>query len=291
MQVIPAAIVGAACLLPAHAFTQSELSLTAAEIMARVAANTDRAEAERTHYIYVQHARVASRKGKTVQCEEMTDMRVAPEAQGSHRELLKLDGRVLRKKTYETYSNRPEPNHDPARDKMEGDTDRDLVENLRKNLTDEKSKDGLNAGLFPLSTKAQASYVFTLKGRERRNAHDAFHIAFTPRDKDDFGWRGDAWIDTADFQPIAVQTALGRNIPFAVRTLLGTSVPNLGFSATYAPQPGGVWFPVSFGSEFKINVLFFFHRTITMQIDNRNFERTHTSARIIDDPPAATDTH
>lgn len=285
-----AALAVAISLLPSGALAQSSPTLTATEIMERVAANTGREEAERTHFTYVQRARVASRKGRTVQCEEITDTRVTPEANGSHRELLKLEGRMLRKKIYMTYSALPEPHHEHADNKMEDDdTDRDLVENLRKNLTDDKSKDGLNAGLFPLTSKAQDNYLFTLKGRERRNGHDTFHIAFTPRDKEDFGWRGDAWIDAADFQPVFVQTAMGRNIPFAVRALLGTSVPGLGFSATYAPQPGGVWLPGTFGSEFKINVLFFFHRTITMQIENRDFERTHTSARIVDDPVLAPD--
>jgi hypothetical protein len=50
--------------------------LTAAEIMARVAANQDRSEAERAHYIHVQDARVLSRKGKNIRCEETTDTRV-----------------------------------------------------------------------------------------------------------------------------------------------------------------------------------------------------------------------
>lgn len=36
-------------------------SLTADQIMARFAANQDRSEAQRAHYIYVQHARVLSR--------------------------------------------------------------------------------------------------------------------------------------------------------------------------------------------------------------------------------------
>ena len=91
-------------------------------------------------------------------------------------------------------------------------------------------------------------------------------------------------IDTEAFEPVVVQTALSRNIPFAVRALLGTSVPGLGFSATYAAQPDGTWFPVSFGSEFKINVLFFFHRTITINAENRDFQQTHVESRIL--PPS-----
>ena len=69
----------------------------AAAIMARVAANQDRSEAERVHYIYVQHAKVTSHKGKTVRCEEITDSRVTPTEAGSAQQLLKLDGRLLSK--------------------------------------------------------------------------------------------------------------------------------------------------------------------------------------------------
>jgi hypothetical protein len=284
--------------------------LTADEIMTRVAANQDRDDAARTHYLYVQHAHVASRKGKTVMCEETTDFRITPGTQGSERTLLLLDGRLLQSDKYVTYHDlpvkRPKPQIPPelqddpslskeerrklsaARRKLQetGDDnpmDQDLVENMRKNLTNEKSKDGLQAGLFPLTSRAQSQYLFKLKGRERRNGHDTFHITFTPRDKDDYGWRGDAWIDTEAFQPVVVQTAMSKNLPFAVRTLLGTSLPGLGFMATYASQPDGVWFPATFGSEFKINVLFFFHRTITLSVENHDFQKTHVESRIVGD--------
>ena len=270
--------------MPLVTRAQTLQQLTANDIMARVAANQDRAEAERAHYIYVQHARVSSRKGKTVQCEEVTDTRVTPQPEGSHRELVTLDGKLLVKKQYQHYTTLDDAKHGKDSDEDDYDLDgmdRDLVENLRKNLTDERSKDGLHAGLFPLTTKAQPNYIFTLKGRERRNGRDTFHIAFTPKDKDDFGWRGDAWIDSEAFQPVVVQTALSRNIPFAVRTLLGTSVPGLGFSVTYAPQPDGVWFPASFGSEFKMNVVFFIRRTVLIAAENRDFQKTHVEAHIV----------
>ena len=57
--------------------------------MARVAANQDASEAERTHFVYVQHVRVTSRKGNTVRCEEITDIRITPTATGFHQQLLK----------------------------------------------------------------------------------------------------------------------------------------------------------------------------------------------------------
>ena len=147
-------------------------------------------------------------------------------------------------------------------------------------LVADKSKDGVNAGLFPLTSKEQKDMLFELKGHEKKNGRDTFHIAFHPKDKDDFGWKGEAWIDTTAFQPVVIRTALSRNIPFAVRALLGTSVPGLGFTVIYAPQQDNVWFPVGFGTEFKVKVLFFFSRQIVVAVENRSFEQTHVVTTI-----------
>jgi len=264
--------------------------------MARVAANQDQAEALRSHYVYVQHAHVVSRKGKSVRCEETTDMRVVPTEKGSKQELLKLDGRLLFKGKYVTYDRLP-AKKDAGKSEVDADKndlhaeiddddtmDRDLVENMRENLVNsdrEGAKDGIGARLFPLTSKSQADYTFKLVGRERMNGRDTFHIAFVPKDKDDFTWKGDVWVDSEAFQPVVVRTAMAKQIPFAVRTLLGTSVPGLGFSVVYAPQPGGVWFPVTFGTEFKLHVLFFLNRDITINAENKDFEQTHGSATIV----------
>ena len=164
-----------------------------------------------------------------------------------------------------------------------GDDDRDMVESLRTGLTDDNSKDGINGRLFPLTSKSQAGYLFQYVGRERMNGRDVFHIEFRPRDKADYDWKGDAWIDSEAYQPVVVSTGMSRNVPFAVRTLLGTSVPGLGFTITYAPQKDGVWFPVALGTEFRIRVLFFFNREILIDAQNRNFEKTHVSAKIVGD--------
>ncbi len=120
-------------------------------------------------------------------------------------------------------------------------------------------------------------------GRERLNGRDVFHITFRPKKKDDFGWSGDAYIDRTAYQPVLVTTGMARKIPFAVRTLLGTNVPGLGFTVTYAPQPDGVWFPVTFSTEFKIHVLFFFNRQIILDAQNREFEKTHVTSRMVGD--------
>jgi hypothetical protein len=265
--------------------------LTASDIMARVAANQDRSEANRTHYVYVQHAHTLSRKGKTTRCEEVTDFRIIPTEKGSEQKLLTLDGRLLYKGKYLHYTQLPS---DAGKPKVAGEPavgdddpmDLDVVENMRENLTANHSKDGIGAGLFPLTSKVQADYIYTLVGRGSMEGRDCYHITFVPRDKDDYGWKGDAWIDAKAFQPVLVHTTMARNIPFAVRTLLGTSVPGLGFTVTYEPEPAdspnAIWFPVTFGTEFKLHVLFFLNRTIVLDVRNRDFEQTHVHSTILD---------
>lgn len=265
---------------------------SAESVMAQVAANQDRAEAERAHYVYVQHAKMVSRRGSSVMCEEITDYRVTPSEKGSQQQLLKLQGRLLKDHKYVTYDKlkpkdekpEAEKDHDATEvDAGDDGLDRDLVENMRDNLTHDESKDGLTARLFPLTTKDQADYSFRMIGRERMNGRDTFHITFRPKKKDDFGWRGDAYIDTQAYQPVLVTTGMARKIPFAVRTFLGTNLPGLGFTVTYAPQADGVWFPGSFSTEFKIHVLFFFRREIILDAQNREFEKTHVTSRIVGD--------
>jgi hypothetical protein len=277
-------------------------------VMAKVATNQDQAEAERAHYVYVQHARMVSRRGDHVMCEEITDYSITPSSDGSQEQLLKVEGRYLKEHKYLTYTKvlprdedkpkeadkdkdkkankekpeKKEKEKDPAFDPNSDETiDRDIVENMRWNLIHDKSKDGIDAHLFPLTSKDQADYAFRMVARERLNGRDVFHITFRPKKKDDFGWSGDAYIDTTAYEPVLITTGMARKIPFAVRTLLGTNLPGLGFSVTYAPQPDGVWFPVTFSTEFKIHVLFFFNREIILDAQNREFEKTHVTSRIV----------
>ena len=114
------------------------------------------------------------------------------------------------------------------------------------------------------------------------NGRDVYHVSFRPKDKSDFDWKGEAFIDAAEFEPVVVYTEMSRKIPLAVRTLLGTNLPGLGFSVTYDRQPDGVWFPVSFGTEFRMRVLFFIARDISMSLTNSHFEKTHADMRILD---------
>ncbi|QNI36793.1 hypothetical protein [Edaphobacter albus] len=287
-----AAVCLAAIAIPCLAQHSAEPALTADAIMARVAVNQDRAEAERVHYVYIQYARVLSRRGSTLMCEEINDSRVTPSASGSDIQLLHLDGRLLHQDQYVTYNtllnktNEP-PEKDP--DEFKGEQiDRHLVENMRRNLTNDKSKDGLATRLFPLTSKNQSGYLFHLIGREHKNGRDVFHIDFRPKEKSEYAWKGDAWIDATDFQPVVVSTALARKVPIVVRTLLGTNISGLGFTIVYASQPDGVWFLVSFGREFKLRVLFFFTRQIVIDAQNRDFEKTHVTSTILPTTAEAT---
>ena len=193
--------------------------------MARVATNQDQAEAERARYVYVQHAKMVSRHGGTVMCEEITDYRMTPSSEGSHEELLNLDGRQRKNHEYLTYhalrpdqvktktEDPPKKDPDPATIPVtisDDSIDRDIVQNMRWNLIHDKSKDGISAHLFPLTSKDQQDYLFHMVGRERMNGRDVFHISFLPKKKDDFGWSGDAFIDTAAFQPVLVTTGMAR---------------------------------------------------------------------------------
>ncbi len=331
VRILPTAGIGilAACLSaqPQNAPAPS----TAEAIMARVATNQDRAVAERAHYVYVQHARTVSRRGSAVQCQETTDYRVIPAPDGSHKELLKVEGQLRDKHRYVNYTTLLPDDDDGANAGGKGENsggnskadstqtkggqpgqtgqeaapgsqtkspdsdddiaisignhqsvDRQLVENIRHNLMNDKSRDGIDAKLFPLTSKEQADYVFRYSGRERMNGRDVFHVIFLPKDPKDFGWKGDAYIDTVAYQPVLVTTGMSRKIPFAVRTFMGINFPGLGFTVTYAPQSDGVWFPVTFSTEFKIEVLFFFRRTIIIDAQNREFEKTHVTSRILD---------
>jgi hypothetical protein len=84
----------------------------------------------------------------------------------------------------------------------------------------------------------------------------------------------------AELQPVRIDTHLARKIPWAVRTLLGTNLKQTGFGITYQRVAEGVWFPATYGTEFQIDVLFFYKRTITMNLESSGFQRTDAASKI-----------
>ena len=99
--------------------------------------------------------------------------------------------------------------------------------------------------------------------------------------KKDINWAGEALIDTKDFEPSGYLLKLSRRIPFARGArLLGTDVPGLGFNVEYRKFDNGVWFPVSFGTEFRLRAVFFINRDITVSLENSGFQRAHVESAI-----------
>ena len=134
--------------------------------------------------------------------------------------------------------------------------------------------------LFPLTSDEQKDYQFSLLGQEIQDGRNVYHIAFRPKDKDEITWAGEAYIDAAEFEPVRVFTKLSRRIPFMVRTMLGTDLPGVGFNVVYKRQQDGVWFPATFGTEFRIRALFFINRTVSIALENSAFEHTHVESKM-----------
>jgi len=246
-------------------------ALSAQAIMERVAANQDRAEAQRKEFVYKQHIHILTHKpGGRLMREETADYDVAPTPDGTQKNLKSLTGKYWSKGKYLTFEGEPAPEADSL--------DGGMIRNFRDDLADEKSKDGLGKDLFPLTTEEQKEYDFQLLGQETQDGRSVYHIGFGPKDKHDITWAGEAYIDAAEFEPVRVFTKLSRRIPLAVRTLLGTDVPGVGFNVVYKRQEDGVWFPATFGTEFRIRALFFINRQISVSLENSVFERTHVKS-------------
>lgn len=247
--------------------------LTADAIMARVAENQDRSEALRKEFVYRQHLHILTHKpGGRMMREETADYDVTPMPDGTEKKLTSLTGRYWQKGKYETFSGEPIPQEDSL--------DGGLVKDFRNDLADDKSKDGLGKDLFPLTSEEQKKYAFQLLGEETQDGRRVYHIGFRPKDKDEITWAGEAYIDAAEFEPVRVFTKLSRRIPFMIRTLLGTDVPGIGFNVVYQRQDDGVWFPATFGTEFRIRAVFFINREVSISLDNSGFERTHVKSTI-----------
>ncbi len=248
-------------------------TLTADEIMARVGANQDRSEQLRAQYVYTQRVRIISRQSNgKLRRDETSEYQVVPTPNGTQRELKLVTGRYWHKGKYREFAGEPVPEADSI--------DGDLVHDFRDEFTNDTSKDGICRSLFPLTTEEQKKYQFELLGEQEYQGRKIYRIGFRPKDREDITWAGEAYIDQEEFQPHLVFTKLSRSLPFWVRTLLGTNVPGLGFNVQYQRLPGGVWFPTSLGTEFRVRAVFFFKRVFSVSLNNSDFERTHVDTKI-----------
>ena len=130
---------------------------------------------------------------------------------------------------------------------------------------------------------------FELLGEQVVGGRKAYRIQFSPADPKEFTWAGEALIDAEELQPVSIHTGLSRRLPLLVRTMLGTDVPGLGFSTRYERVDKDLWFPVSFGTEFRLHAVFFINRTITVSMEAKNFRRATVDSAVhfdaVPEPP------
>jgi hypothetical protein len=190
---------------------------------------------------------------------------------------------------------------DSASEVAEG-VDAEIIDDMANDLVnDKKSPDGIPRTLFPLRADVLAGYQFEHRGETTVQGRRALKIHFEPVKKsgicinvggehenetsDDDGvpcqpWTGEALIDAEELFPIRIDTQLAKGIPWAIRAFLGTNIRQFGFALTYTRVAPGVWFPATYGTEFKLNALWFFKRTLSLSMESSNFRRADASSTI-----------
>ena len=254
---------------------------SADEIMAKVAENQSRAEAARASFVCRQSVLVRLQRtdGKLAR-EEDRDYTVTPEPSGVKRELVHFAGKYGANGKEQTFSK-------PGEKYKGTDVDADIARSLADDFgNDQKSRDGITADLFPLTTGKQKKYKFTLAGKETRHDREVCRITFEPRqigalaDDDATPWAGEALLDKADLTPVLITTHLARGVPVLVKTLLGTNFQQMGFKVVYGKFDDNLWFPVNYSGELKVRVLFLYARTISLGVINSGFQKADVKSSI-----------
>jgi hypothetical protein len=248
---------------------------TAASIMAKVAANQDRAQAQRSGFVYEQTLLMRMRRGNhKLAREERSEFTVTPGPKGFEKKLTRFAGKYEHKGKYFDYGH-------PHYEYKDMDIDGDVISDLADDLTNNQSRDGIGKDLFPLTADEQQKYTFRLVGKETLRGRQVYRVAFRPKPRtEDAAWSGEALVDAREYQPVLVTTRLAHGIPFWVKTVLGTDVKYLGFSVAYDRFEEGVWFPVSYGGEFEVKAVFVYKRLISVSLANAGFRRTNVESAI-----------
>ncbi|MGH9613937.1 MAG: hypothetical protein ACRD4P_12740 [Bryobacteraceae bacterium] len=251
-------------------------------IMAKVATNQDRAQAKRAAFIYSQKVWVRSFKtnGK-LGCQQKTEYLVTPTEKSTGKKMVAMEEQCGSKQSKNITCEATLPN-DKGKETTSG-IDPCLIQSLRDDLVNNKeSKDGLDQELFPLTAKELPKYIFHLDGEDTVRGHAVYRVSFVPKKggDDPADWKGEALIDKTEYQPVVVTTKLAEKIPLAVRVLLGTNIHGLGFNVVYDKFGDGLWFPVSYGAEFRVRVIFFWARNFSVSLSNSDFRRANVTSAI-----------
>jgi hypothetical protein len=263
----------------------------AGEVMARVAAGVEAATEARRQYVYRQKVRSSLiRSNGQLSRREHREYSVVPNEKATEKKLVSFTGEYRKGKEMLLY-------FQPGFEYKNVDIDGELIDELTDELVnDNESRDGIPHSLFPLRAKDLPAYRFTMKGAEEIQGRRAYRVAFEPTrrascmDADDDGckgaaWKGEAWVDAAEFQPVRIQTDLAYKIPWAVRVFLGTDLRQTGFSISYKRVAENVWFPATYGTEFQVKALFFYKRTITLALESSEFQRAEAESHIVYELP------
>jgi hypothetical protein len=248
------------------------------EILARLAANQERAVEARRTIVYEQRTlvRLLRTNGKLAR-EERRHYSVTPTPSGTEKKLENFEGRYEMKGRLLPYGK-------PGFTCKDLDLDGELIDGLTEDLVNDRdSRDGIAAGLFPLTGREQQGYQFAFSGCRTLGGAPAFLLRFQPRKQkggDEKTWEGEVYVDPREFQPLLAVTRLARNVPAAVRVLFGISIRQLGFSVTFTKVDDGLWFPSTYGTEFGLRVLFGYKRNITMNVVNSGFRRAQADSVI-----------
>ena len=272
-------------LLPMLLFLAQD-PLSADDIMARVAANQDRADQMRADFVYHQDVLIRlNRKNGKLAREEYSEYTVAPTADGTKKERQLFRGKYM-DRGKEVEFDKPGYEHKKI------DIDAGLLIGLSESfVNDKKSRDGIEHDFFPLTSEEQRNYVFHLEGTEDYRGTPVYRITFEPKKKpalldadeegdDEDVWAGEALIDRGEFQPVIVTTTLAEKVPLWVKAVLGTDVKALGFKVTYKKFDQGVWFPVTYGGEFQVKGLFLYSRRIGISMRNSGFHHADVHSHI-----------
>lgn len=271
-------------LLPLVLSAQDGQSATG--IMTTAVANMERSSEARKRYVYEQTLRMKLiGPDRKIAREEQREYEVLPSPSGTGKTLVRVAGSYRQGASMVSY------------DKLgfrrgTVDLDGELMDSLIEGLVDdEKSKDGIDLDLFPLRSKQVPFYRFMHRGDAAVSGRAVYRIEFQPDFKkcrsanvDCPVWRGEALVDRDELFPVRVDTHLARGVPLWVRTTLGTNFGQLGFSLRYIGVGDGVWFPASYGTEFKLRLFWFYRRTMALALENRRFRRASADSSINFDP-------
>jgi len=250
-------------------------------IMVKVAANQQAARDARQNYVYRQEQSIRMRRANGKVARELhADYVVTPGKDSADKQLAKFEGKYESKGKYVAYD---QPDFRYKGLDLDGDLIQDMAQDM---MNDGQSRDGIGHDLFPLTAEEQAKYEFRLVRTEEYRGQKVYRVAFQPRrgadhGEDDFLWKGEALIDTEEYQPVLVTTSMAKKIPTAVKVLLGTDIKGLGFSIAYKKFADGVWFPVSYGGEFQVRGLFFYKRSISVAMANSDFRKTDVKSTLV----------